>query len=88
MDNIDDRAGPSCFQILQENASVATIRVWRVDAFCGEVIELFEVGVPCGIVVSSGGLTRKGQSLHYDFLLVGILERLGSPDSVFTFSTY
>ena len=45
MNDVNDRAGSNRLKILNKSASVAAIRVRRVDALGGEVVETLEVGV-------------------------------------------
>lgn len=46
MDDVDDRAGSRGFEVFEEYAGVTAVCVWRVDAFCGEVVEFLEICVP------------------------------------------
>lgn len=45
MDDVYDGAGPDGLQVFEEGASVSPVGVGRVDALCGEVIKLLEIGV-------------------------------------------
>lgn len=45
MDDVYDGAGPDGLQVFEEGASVSPVGVGRVDALCGEVIELLKIGV-------------------------------------------
>lgn len=45
VDDVHDGARPHALQVLQKGASVAAVRVGRVDALGGKVVQLLKVGV-------------------------------------------
>lgn len=86
---VDNSAGSCRFQVLQENPSVAPVGVRRVDAFCGEVIELFEVRIPYPPRLISGrGAGKQFYASHDDLLLVRIFEWLRPLDGIFSLGAY
>ena len=44
--NIDDGTWSSCFKILKKHTSVPSVCIGGVYAFCGEVIQPFEICIP------------------------------------------
>jgi hypothetical protein len=49
MDNVDDCARSCCLKVLQECTCVAAVRIGRIYALCGEVVQFLEVRVPASL---------------------------------------
>lgn len=58
VNDVNDRAGSRCLEVLQECARVPAIRVGRVYALGREVIEFLEIRIPSFIIVEMYKHTR------------------------------
>ena len=67
---------------------MAAVSVGGIYAFGGEVVEFLEVGVPVYSRLENCVKAIGWTDLHYDFLLIGVLEWFGSLDGVFPLCTY
>ena len=57
--DIDDRAGSGGLKVFEEGSRVTTVRVRRVYALRGKVVQLLEVCIPIG----QGGLAANGRRM-------------------------
>ena len=67
---------------------MTAVGIGGVYAFGGEIVEFLEVGVPANSRLENRIEAIGWSDLHYDFLLIGVLEWFGPLDSVLALCTY
>ena len=88
MNDIDDGTRSCSLEVFEKCAGVSAVCIGRVDALCGEVVELLEVGVPGGLYKIPVVRLFEHRYSHDDLFLIGIFKWFGSPDSVLSLCTY
>ena len=88
MNDIDDGTRSCGLKVFEKRAGVSAVCIGRVYALCGEVVELFEVGVPGGLNKIPVVRSFEHRYPHNDLFLISIFKGFGSPDRVLSLCTY
>lgn len=87
MNDVDYCARSCGFEVFQKCPSVTAVGGRGVYALGREVIKFLKVSVPVYHWLGNVAWVIVGMRLHYNFLFVGVLERFGPLNRVFTLCT-